>query len=128
MSKKTKNAGELAGGVQSGPPHECPESSRRQFLASCALAGGGLILGCTFRPTRVLADGKSAGKKDVALNAWLRIAPDNSVTIMVSQAEMGQGIQTTLPAILADELGADWNQVKLENAPVDPAYRNPRIN
>ena len=41
---------------------------------------------------------------------------------------MGQGIQTTLPAVLADELGADWSRVRLENAPADPAYRNPRIN
>lgn len=102
--------------------------NRRRFLVSSALAGSGLILGCVFRPNRVLAEGEQDEKKDVALNAWLRIAPDNSVTIMVSQAEMGQGIQTTLPAVLADELGADWRRVKLENAPADPAYRNPRLN
>src|SRR5262249_7750102 len=48
--------------------------------------------------------------------------------IIVSQAEMGQGIQTTMPAVLAEELGADWKRVRLENSPADPAYRNPATN
>src|SRR5262249_59435692 len=54
--------------------------------------------------------------------------PDNTVTIIVSQAEIGQGIATTLPAVIAEEMGADWGRVRLENSPADPAYRNPRIN
>jgi isoquinoline 1-oxidoreductase beta subunit len=61
------------------------------------------------------------------MNAWLRISRADQVTIVVSQAEMGQGISTTLPAVLAEELGADWSRVVLENAPVGPAYQNPRL-
>jgi isoquinoline 1-oxidoreductase beta subunit len=71
---------------------------------------------------------ESENRGEAALNAWLKIARDNTITIISSQAEMGQGIQTTLPAVLADELGADWGHIRLENAPADPAYRNPRIN
>src|SRR5262249_54638654 len=53
---------------------------------------------------------------------------DDTVTLIASQAEMGQGAGTTLPALLAEELGADWKRVRIEQAPVDTAYRNPRIN
>ena len=100
--------------------------SRRGFLQTAALAGGGLLL-------HVSAFGKAAltaaqDGAEVPLNAWLRVAPDGIVTIIVSQAEIGQGISTTLPALIAEELGADWGRVKFENSPTDPAYRNPRIN
>lgn len=101
--------------------------NRREFVIASTLAAGSLLIHG--------ACATSAGDAPVAptqgeamLNAWLKIARDNTVTIMSSQAEMGQGIQTTLPAALADELGADWRLVRLENAPADPAYRNPRIN
>jgi isoquinoline 1-oxidoreductase beta subunit len=63
----------------------------------------------------------------VALTAWVRIAPDNSVTLICSQSEMGQGISTTLTAALADELGVDWHRVKIEFSPFGEAYRNPGI-
>ena len=66
--------------------------------------------------------------RDVALNAWLRITTDDQVTLICSQSEMGQGIMTTLPAVLAEELGADWKRVKVETSPVATVYRNPRIN
>jgi isoquinoline 1-oxidoreductase beta subunit len=62
------------------------------------------------------------------LNAWVRISSDDRVTLLLSQAEIGQGISTTLPAILADELGADWSKVTVENSPVGPDYQNPRIH
>src|SRR5262249_42319389 len=65
---------------------------------------------------------------DIPLNAWIRIAPNDEVTLISSQSEMGQGVMTTLPAVLAEELGADWSRVKVEVSTVAPAYRNPRIN
>jgi isoquinoline 1-oxidoreductase subunit beta len=99
------------------------ELTRRSLLKTTALAGGGLLLHALF-PARAEA---AASAGPAALNAWLRITPDDRVTIVVSQAEMGQGIATTLPAVLADELDADWIRVTLENAPADPAYRNPRL-
>src|SRR5262249_57646142 len=101
--------------------------TRRGFLISSAVAGGGLLLNCLFQPAISSAAATNAESQSIPLNAWLRIGKDDGVTIMVSQAEMGQGIITTLPAVLADELGADWERVQFENAPADPAYRNPRL-
>lgn len=101
---------------------------RRQFLFTSALTSGALLLKCAVRPDEVFASAGSDAAKVIPLNAWLKIGTDDSVTIIVSQAEMGQGIRTTLPAVLAEELGADWSRVRLEDSPTDPAYRNPRIN
>src|SRR5579864_6643936 len=101
---------------------------RRRFLFTAALVSGSLILKCAMPLQEVLASTEPADTKLLALNAWLKIGTDDSVTIIVSQAEMGQGISTTMPAIIADELGADWSRVRLEDSPTDPAYRNPRVN
>src|SRR5215472_5296203 len=101
---------------------------RRQFLITSVLTGGALFLKCAVRPEQALASAETAGAKVIPLNAWVKIGTDDSVTIIVSQAEMGQGIRTTLPAVLAEELGADWSRIRLEDSPTDPAYRNPRIN
>jgi isoquinoline 1-oxidoreductase beta subunit len=101
---------------------------RRQLLFTAALVGGSLVLKCAIPLQEVLASPEPADAKQLALNAWVKIATDDSVTIVVSQAEMGQGISTTMPAIIADELGADWSRVRFENSPTDPAYRNPRVN
>ncbi len=101
---------------------------RRHFLFTATMASGGLLLKCAVSPADVFASPGAEAAKVVTLNTWLKIGTDDSVTIVVSQAEMGQGIRTTLPAVLADELGADWSRVQLEDSPTDPAYRNPRIN
>jgi len=104
-------------------------ASRRAFLQSTALAGGGLLLGWA-RPVRAAEFRVAAaqGSAEVPLTAWVRVTPDNQVTLIVSQAEIGQGISTTLPAILADEVGADWKAVHLQTAPYATAYRNPLRN
>ncbi len=102
-------------------PHEPVSSapSRRGFLQT-SIAGVGLVLSGRFR---LLGQ-----PKEVSLNAWIRIAPDDTVTLIASQAEMGQGAGTTLPAILAEELCADWKRVRLEQSGVNEAYNNPRVN
>jgi isoquinoline 1-oxidoreductase beta subunit len=64
---------------------------------------------------------QSAGR----LNAYVTIAPDGAVTIMMPAPEMGQGVNTTLPLIVAEELDADWAKVKVQQAPVDAAYNHP---
>ncbi|HEX2712185.1 MAG TPA: molybdopterin cofactor-binding domain-containing protein [Candidatus Acidoferrales bacterium] len=117
MSEEREHAGAASTGV-----------TRRRFLFTAALTAGGLVLKCATPLESVVASGAADASKVVALNAWLKIGTDDTVTIVVSQAEMGQGITTTLPAILADELGADWSRVRFENSPTDPAYRNPRLN
>lgn len=101
---------------------------RRRFLVTAALASGALLLKGALNPQEALASEGSDAGKVIPLNAWLKIGTDDSVTIIVSQAEMGQGIRTTLPAVIAEELGADWSRVRLEDSPTDPAYRNPRLN
>ena len=96
-------------------------------MLTSTLAAGALLIHGRFAES--LAGSQiTSTQSDAMLNAWLKISRDNTITIISSQAEMGQGIQTTLPAALVDELGADWSRVRLENAPADPAYRNPRIN
>jgi isoquinoline 1-oxidoreductase beta subunit len=109
--------------------------SRRLFLSASVAAGGGLLIGYSLGSSGSAIDvvyaaseDRLAATSDIPLNAWIRIGPNDEVTLISSQSEMGQGIMTTLPAALAEELGADWNRVKIEFSNVAPAYRNPRIN
>src|SRR5437660_7141913 len=96
--------------------------SRREFLETTAAAGAGLVIGF-----HLPAGGRfaAAAAAPFAPNAWLRISPDNSVLIVVDCSEMGQGVTTALPMLLAEELDADWTKVKIEFAPADKAYTNP---
>src|SRR5262245_26307546 len=102
--------------------------SRRFFLTTAVAAGGGLLIGhwLDFDVPGAPAAIPAAG--EVPLNAWIRISSDDLVTLISSQSEMGQGAMTTLPAVLAEELDADWSRVKIEFSPTAPPYRNPRIN
>src|SRR5215469_12845859 len=101
--------------------------TRRTFLEGVGKTSAALIVGCFLDGTIGVLDATAAAQ-DQALNAWVRISSDDKVTIVVSQAEMGQGIMSTLPLVLAEELGADWDRVHLEMSPTADAYRNPRIN
>jgi isoquinoline 1-oxidoreductase subunit beta len=99
--------------------------SRRTLLKGGLAVGTGLVIG--FRLPlldRLLADAQGAGV--FAPNQWLRIDRDGIVTIINSVPEMGQGSMTTMPMIVADELDADWERVRVESAPTDPSlYANP---
>ncbi len=92
-------------------------ASRREFLKVSAAVGGGLLL------TVALPRLSQAAVKDVdaVLNIYVRISPDNTVTIMSKEPEIGQGIKTSLPMVVADELDADWTQVRIEQALADSA-------
>jgi len=99
--------------------------TRRTFLLGGASAVGGLLVGWTVLPPRQCLTGSKplpTQGSQVALNGWVKIAADNSVTVMMCKAEMGQGIHTGLAMVLADELDADWSQVRVEDAPIDRIY------
>ncbi len=84
--------------------------SRREFVSAGVAAGAGLVIGF------YLPHGASSEKESFSPNAYLRITPDNKVTIVVARSEMGQGVRTALPMILAEELEADWKQIEIEQA------------
>src|SRR5579871_4015672 len=84
--------------------------SRRDFLGAGVAAGAGLVIGF------YLPHGNGGSNQSFSPNAYLRISPDNKVTIVVARSEMGQGVRTALPMILAEELEADWQQIAIEQA------------
>ncbi len=86
--------------------------SRRQFLAGSAVVGAGLVIGF-YLPHHGLSGHEEAR---FAPNAYLHIDPDGKVTVVVARSEMGQGVRTSLPMILAEELDADWSQIVIEQA------------
>ena len=99
---------------------------RREFLTRAGLT---LAIVATPSSLKVLAMGPAATASDVfSPGPWLQITPDNQVTILLCKSEMGQGIHTAIPMIVADELEADWSQVKTEMAPVEAEYADPVIN
>ncbi len=98
---------------------------RRDFLAVTAVAGSGLVLG-VFVPARGRAQGALAAQDArFAPNAFVRIAPDGTVTVVSGYSEMGQGILTSIAMLVAEELEVDPTTVKYELAPAAPEYMNP---
>ena len=98
------------------------EINRRKLLIGAA-AGGGLLVGWSLLPRRYPLP-LAPGKDEFAFDAWLRIGKDGVVTVAVPQLEMGQGVSTILPQIVAMELGADWRQVAAQAAPVSEIWAN----
>jgi isoquinoline 1-oxidoreductase beta subunit len=93
--------------------------TRRGFIAAGGALGGGLLLGVAFAPNRL-----GIKHDPEAINTWLKITPDNRVTVIVPHCDIGQGTQTGLAMMLAEELDADWKLVGVAEAPALPAYAN----
>ena len=94
---------------------------RREFLKTGTVAGAGLLVG--FHLTAAAADNpaeEQEKKTPNPFNAWVHISPDNRVTLILEKSEMGQGIMTAVPMILAEELCVDWKQVTVMQAPTNP--------
>src|SRR6478609_4485500 len=93
---------------------------RRSFLKVTTLAGGGLML-ATF-------DGDAFAQSATAFtpNAFITIAPDNVVTIIAKNPEVGQGVKTSMPMLIAEELGVEWKNVRLQQADVDATKYGPQ--
>lgn len=103
--------------------------SRRSFIRTSAILGGGLLIAFRVPAAGRLMDGRqvaaglaAGAAAEVSPNAFLRIGPDNGITVVLAHAEMGQGIWTTLPMLIADELDADWKDIKVEHAPAGKDY------
>jgi isoquinoline 1-oxidoreductase beta subunit len=101
------------------------EMKRREFLKAGAALGGGLLISL-YVPgfAHATATAADSATKPIALNAFVHIAPDESVTVISNHSEMGQGIYTSLPMLINEELEADWSKIRVESAPVEPAYNH----
>jgi isoquinoline 1-oxidoreductase beta subunit len=97
---------------------------RRDFLKASVMASGGLLIGFRFSGIAALTSAETSATSFMA-NAFVRIGTDERVTVIVNHSEMGQGVYTSLPMLLAEELDADWSKVGFEPAPVDPKYNHP---
>src|SRR5260370_12310073 len=101
------------------------ELDRRQFLHVTALAGGGVLIGM-YAPAFAQQPGGRGGAPAIpwslAPNTYITVHPDNTFTIIAKNPETGQGIRNALPMIIADELDADWSQVKIQQADFNPKY------
>ncbi|HHJ15641.1 MAG TPA: xanthine dehydrogenase family protein molybdopterin-binding subunit [Gammaproteobacteria bacterium] len=106
------------------------DHSRRAFLRQVAVAGvlgsTGLVIALRLPDSGRNVVARVDGCADFRPNAFVRVAPDDSVTIIVHKSEMGQGVYTSLPMIVADEMEADWEKVRVEVAPAAPAYYHTR--
>jgi isoquinoline 1-oxidoreductase beta subunit len=99
---------------------------RRTFLKVTAAAGGGLLVSGWIPEIRGLDPAlEAAGVFEP--NIWVRIGADNSVTMTLTMLEMGQGVMTSMPMLVAEELDIDWKTIKTEWAPADPKYGNPNF-
>src|SRR5262245_47375255 len=97
--------------------------TRRTFLRVSALAGGGLLIA-----TQLDAIGDLLAQAPAAFtpNAFIKITPDGVITIVAKNPEVGQGIKTSLPMIIAEELDVDWKDVRLEQADLNPQLYGPQ--
>jgi isoquinoline 1-oxidoreductase subunit beta len=98
--------------------------SRRTFLKTATAAGGGLMLGA-YLPIHPSTSLRGAGTFEP--NVWIKVSADESVRIMLTMLEMGQGVMTSMPMLVAEELDFDWKKIKTEWAGADPKYGNPNF-
>ncbi|MFS2069261.1 molybdopterin cofactor-binding domain-containing protein [Pseudomonas sp. CT11-2] len=101
--------------------HSINSVSRRGFLKSSAVLGGGLVVGFVIPGSHRFALGAENQGEVFAPNAFLRIGNDNSVTVLLGHSEMGQGMWTGLTMLIAEELDADWSKIRVEHAPASAA-------
>jgi isoquinoline 1-oxidoreductase subunit beta len=98
--------------------------SRREFLRVSALAGGGMLIAWHLDPVaEVLAQFRQPA---LSPNAFIKITPDNVVTLIAKNPEVGQGVKTSMVQLIAEELDVDWNAIKIEQADVDMATYGPQ--
>jgi isoquinoline 1-oxidoreductase beta subunit len=101
--------------------------SRRRFLVGSLVASGALLVGWGMRPPRQrlhTSEPLPVAKGAVALNGWIAVNPDGTVSVVVPRSEMGQGVHTALPMLVAEELDAPLDSVRIAPAPIDKIFGN----
>ena len=99
--------------------------NRRTFLKTTTAVGGGLMLGSYLALDGDSPDVLAAGSLEP--NIWLKVNSDDTVRVMLSQIEMGQGVMTSMPMLVAEELDMDWSKIRTEWTPADVKYGNPNF-
>jgi isoquinoline 1-oxidoreductase subunit beta len=101
--------------------------TRRAFITAGSLVGGGVVLGVggiAFAPNRFAMVPEQDQENETSVTTWIKITPDNEIIAIIPHCEMGQGVQTGIAMMLAEELEADWNHVSIEEAPAENLYAN----
>ena len=100
--------------------------NRRVLLKTSVLAGTGFAIGIGFDPlTSFAVENSASATKAADLGLWIRITADGTITLIAPSSEMGQGVNTSLSMIIAEEMEADWQSIKTETAPANSDYKNP---
>lgn len=94
---------------------------RRSFLKITSIAGGGALIGFNFLTACTTDDPSNAPTQWFDVNGYIKIGADGTITIMAPNPEIGQGVKTAMPMVVAEELDVDWENVIVEQAPLDPA-------
>src|SRR5688572_6940389 len=97
---------------------------RREFLRASALVGGGLLIAAYAEPVSAM-EGVFGAPAEITPNAFIRMTPDGIVTIIAKNPEIGQGVKTMLPMLIADELDVEWKNVRIEQGDFDPVKYTP---
>src|SRR5882757_9817459 len=103
-----------------------PVIGRRQFLVTAAAFGGGMALGVVDADAafvNTLPWGDAVTPSGAEFTPWISIGPDNIVTVRVATPEIGNGVMTQAPMLVAEELACDWNKIRAEFAPTSRDYR-----
>ena len=98
--------------------------NRRTFLKVSTVAGSGLLVGCSFSSPKIMS---SQEPSETELGLWIRIGQDDSITLVLPSAEMGQHAHTGQAMIIAEELEANWESINVINAPINSEYVNPEL-
>ena len=101
--------------------------SRRCFLKAGTGLGGSLIIGLHVPDIGRPSSAATPSSATFQPNAFIRVGTDDTVTVIIHKAEMGQGIYTSLAMLVAEELDADWSKIRVEAAPVAPVYHHPAV-
>src|SRR5258708_21713710 len=120
LAKSEAYTSELMREVRAVPADRAFPMGRRTFVKLAGAGAAGLVLGFHLPSEAFAATATPQRSKDQAINAFIRIAPDNTITIYSKAPEIGQGIKTSLALIIAEELDADWSHVVVEQTEINP--------